>query len=58
MKWFYLFAIMVSIGVGYLCAQTSNVAFSISTEYSKQESKVDHLIAIFEDWKNKDTAGN
>jgi hypothetical protein len=50
---FYIFILIVAIGVGYLCSQTSNVVNTISSSYQKEESKVDKLISIFEDWKNK-----
>lgn len=55
MKLFWVIIILVAIGTGWLCAQTSNVIDQFTLNYTQEESKIDKLINIFQDWKDKDT---
>ena len=55
MKSFYISVLCIAIGVGWLCSQASNCSDNIEKEYTSQTSKIDKLITIFEDWKEKDT---
>jgi len=57
MKTFYVSILLISIWAGWLCSQASNCVVSFDNEYTKQTSKIDRLISIFEDWKEKDTRG-
>lgn len=55
MKLFLPVMLLIAIGIGYLCAQTSPTVDRLNQMYTKEESKIDKLISIFEDWKDKDT---
>jgi len=55
MNGFYLLISVLSICVGFLCSQTSNTYDAVSRTYVKQEDRIDRLISILEEWKEKDT---
>ena len=55
MRSFYIFIFCIAILGGYLCSQTSNFIDAVSMQYQKEENKLDKLIDIFQDWKEKDT---
>lgn len=55
MKLFWVIIMLLAIGTGWLCAQTSNAIDQFTLNYTQEESKIDKLINIFQDWKDKDT---
>jgi hypothetical protein len=56
MKIFNIIVILIAVYIGYLCSQFSPIIYKVNIEYQKQEDKIDRLISVLEDWKEKDTS--
>jgi len=48
--------LLLAVWLGYACSKVSITLNTFTQEYSEQENRIDRLINVLEDWKEKDTA--